>query len=146
MLHFYPSLRSEYRLLLRPVHSAEPHGDSSLPSKCIQPSWPSDASCCPVLAAKGESVRNAMPQHFWLALAQVGWLAGVPLVLHPIPCKSWRALAKTAPLHPKLQYFLLRNSSSNWLHPVPDSDFYQDVCTRRLPTLMLWWQKGGVPQ
>lgn len=41
MLHFYPLLRSERRLFLRLVHSAEPHGDPSLPSKCIQPSWPS---------------------------------------------------------------------------------------------------------
>lgn len=54
VLHFYPPLRSECGLLLCPVHSAEPHGDPSLPSKCIQPSWPSHAYCCPALAAKGE--------------------------------------------------------------------------------------------
>lgn len=88
MLHFYPPLRSEYRLFLRPVHSAEPHGDPSLPSKCIQLSWPSDACCCPVLAAEVESVRNAMLRYFWLALAQVDWLAGVPLVLTPPRAKA----------------------------------------------------------
>lgn len=32
----------------------------------------SDVCCCPVLAAKGESVRKAVSQQSWLTLAQVG--------------------------------------------------------------------------
>lgn len=143
MLHFYPPLRFEYRLLLRSVNSAEPHGDPSLPSKCTQPLWNSDSHSCPVLAAKEESEKCSAAAAL-LAGSGTSCLACrkalVHLVLYTVPFKTCQALAKTALLHPKWQHFLLRNSCSNWLCPAPDSGFYWDIFTRRLPTVMLWWQ------
>lgn len=72
-------------MLLLPVHAAEPHGDPSLPSKCIQSLWLSDACRCPLLAAKGESVRSTVLLAWAKVLLQpaallagsgLGWLAG----------------------------------------------------------------------
>lgn len=137
MLHFYPPLRFEYRLLLRSVNSAEPHGDPSLPSKCTQPLWNSDSHSCPVLAAKEESEKCSAAAAL-LAGSGTSCLAGrkalVHLVLYTVPFKTCQAVAKTALLHPKWQHFLLRNSCSNWLCPAPDSGFYWDIFTRRLPS------------
>lgn len=45
-----------------PVSASNPHGPLML---AVVQRW-----------LPKESLRNAMPQHFWLALARVGWLAG----------------------------------------------------------------------